>query len=144
MTTDNFDSRKKATLGELRTLIEVANEKLKHKETEVRQLRRELDVAHTKAKQSDAKLEVSTRKETQLETEIKLRDSSINSKNSTAKLQGVFASLLSVFAGLLASLGTNMLTSSPLDAKGFILIVFALFASFLVSYITIFILGGNQ
>lgn len=149
---------KKATQGDLRTQLEVAKERLEHKEKELGQLRKELETARTDWKQQGIELKKTLNELNDLRTQVEvlkerlehkdetlsLKDLDANKKKSSAKLQALFASSLFLFASLLSSFGTNMLTSSPPDTKGTILISLAFVAYALAAFMTIFILGGSN
>ena len=151
---DGFEP-KKATLTELRTQLEVARERLIHKEAEVVRLRRELENTCIELRQRSIKLNEALDKQHKLSTQLEVtketlkhteesfnqKEDDINRKKSSAKLKAFFAILLFLFATLLSSFGTNMLTSSPPDAKGYIFIVSACIAYVLAAIMTIYILG---
>ncbi len=154
MLADSFDP-KKATPSELRTQLEVAKERLIHRENEVAQLKKDLDITRTEMKQQAADLSKSSEEVNELKMQLEVakeriqhKEERLNSKNihlakqkSSAKLQAFFASLLFLLATLLASFGTNMLTSASPDVKGYILVILACIAYALAAFMTIFILG---
>ena len=89
-------------------------------------------------------LEQEKEKSKHLEEELLQKASVTKKKDPIAKWKAIFSSLLFLLASLLASFGTNMLTSAPPDPKEIILISFAVIISMLATVMTVFILGGSN
>ena len=154
MSASDFDS-KKATPSELRIQLEVIKERLIHKENEMLQLKKDLEIAHLEINRQVSELrksidevnelrmqlEVTKQKLEHKEESLSVKVLRTNKQRSSSKLQALSTSLLFLLATLLASFGTNMLTSTPPDAKGYILVIIACIAYALAAFTNIFILG---
>jgi hypothetical protein len=148
---------KKLTPNELKVQLEVAREKLSHKEEEVLRLERELEKAHLEVERLETELEQTKKALNELrmqyevtkekyEHTVKELSSKVNDaykRNSGAKVQAVFVSIAFLGSNILLGFGVNMLTMTPPDPKGPVLLAAAVILSLLGTGVSIFV-GGNN
>jgi serine phosphatase RsbU (regulator of sigma subunit) len=122
--------------SDMKVVIAVLQEKLRHSEETVFRQERDLETAHTalgrQGEQLDQKKEERNRINTELElTKQKLqsterslseRNKTITRRSRNVKIQVSLVSLLFLLSSFLASFGTNLLTATPPSSLGYIMI----------------------
>lgn len=149
---NNFDA------DDPRIQLEVMKERLKFSEEKIHQQEQALEKVYVNLGRQDTNLKRTVEERNELKVELEVTKQKLKhvqeslalsgkksiKRNTTAKLQAFLASLLFLLASILASFGTNLLTSTPPNSLGWIMIVLAGVAYTIAALMTTLLALGDE